>query len=172
MKALEKIIEIAATAGVWLAGFAILGISIVGGIDVASTFFLGRPVPSTVESTEILMVIGAFSGLALLHLRRSHIAVNLLYDRSSRPVQRGLDIFTLVLMTIYFGLIAWRGWIAAIHSVAVREYSTGIMAIPVYPSKIALALGMSLAVLCCLFDIAKGGHYRQTQPARPEDEPI
>lgn len=162
MKWIERGLELISTAAAWVAGIAVLVMAVFGGLDVFSTVLLGRPLDATIESTEALMVIGAFMGLGLLHKRRAYIAVDVLRERSSLPVRRILDILALVLMGGYFGLIAWRGWMDALASLAVREYSAGLMRIPLYPSKFALAIGMTIATLWCAVEILKGGLFRET----------
>jgi TRAP-type C4-dicarboxylate transport system permease small subunit len=154
--ALQKL----STACAWIAGAAILCIAILGGLDVVSTVAIGRPLDATVEGTEALMVFSAFMALGLLHQRRAYISVDLFYRQFPRAGRKALDILALVLAGGYFGLIAWRGWIAAFDSFAVREFSNGFVAIPLYPSKFALAIGMSIATLWCILDLLNGGRFR------------
>jgi TRAP-type C4-dicarboxylate transport system permease small subunit len=162
MKYLETALKITSTICAWIAGAAVLIMGILGGLDVVSDVFLNRPLDATVEATQALMVVAAFMGLGVLHQRRAYIAVDLLRENSSIPVRRFLDCLSLVLMGGYFGLIAWRGWIAAFESLAVREYSNGILRIPLYPSKFALAVGVTIATLYCVLELLKGGLFRES----------
>jgi len=164
MRKLERALELVSTAGAWIAGGTVLVMALLGGLDVLSTFALGRPLDATVEATEALMVIASFMGLGLLHKRRAYIAVDLLRQRSGLALRRALDLLALLLMTFYFGLIAWRGWEDAFASLAVREFTNGLVRIPLYPSKFALAIGMSIAVLWCVVEILKGGLFREDSP--------
>jgi TRAP-type C4-dicarboxylate transport system permease small subunit len=142
--------------------------ALLGGLDVLSTVAIGTPLAATVEGTEVLMVIGAFMGLGVLHKRRAYIAVDLLREHSGRGLRLALDWLTLLLMGGYFGLIAWCGWKDAFQSLAVREFSNGLVQIPLYPSKFALATGMSIAVLWCVVEMLKGGLFRDATP--PPDQ--
>lgn len=162
MKYLETILMIISTICAWIAGAAVLTMGILGGLDVVSDVFLGRPLDATVETTEALLVVAAFMGLGVLHQRRGYIAVDLLRENSPIAVRRLLDCLSLVLMGAYFGLIAWRGWVAAFESLAVREYSNGIFRIPLYPSKFALAIGVTVATLYCVLELLKGGLFRES----------
>lgn len=165
MRKLELVLDWISTGAAWVAGGAVLLMAILGGLDVVSTAFLGRPVDATVEGTEALMVIAAFMGVGLLHKRRAYIAVDLLRERSALAMRRLLDCLTLVLMGGYFGLIAWRGWVDALASLAVREFSNGLIQIPLYPSKLALAIGMTIGTVWCVVELLKGGLFRETNPA-------
>lgn len=160
MRRLERALELVSKVGAWIAGGAILLMALLGGLDVLSTIAIGRPLAAAVEGTEVLMVISAFMGLGLLHKRRAYIAVDLLREHSGRGLRRALDWLTLLLMGGYFGLIAWRGWGDAFESLAVREFSNGLVQIPLYPSKFCLAIGMSIAVLWCVVELLKGGLFR------------
>jgi TRAP-type C4-dicarboxylate transport system permease small subunit len=160
MKALERVLDRISTVAGWIAGLAILLMAVLGGLDVVSTALIGKPLDATVEATEALMVIGAFMGLGLLHKRRAYIAVDLLREHSGLATRRALDCLALALMIFYFGLIAWRGWADALQSLAVREYSSGLIRIPLYPSKFALAIGMSIGTLWCILELLKGGLFR------------
>ncbi|WP_378759052.1 TRAP transporter small permease [Microbaculum marinum] len=165
----QRALEWLSTVCAWVAGLAILCIAILGGLDVLSTVFLGRPVDSTVEGTEALMVFSAFMALGILHQRRSYISVDLFYLMFPRAGRKALDVLALVLTGIFFGLIAWRGWIAAFESLAFREFSNGIVAIPLYPSKFALAIGMTVGTLWCILDLARGGRFRNDAPPARSD---
>ncbi|HWD22827.1 MAG TPA: TRAP transporter small permease [Burkholderiales bacterium] len=164
MRKLERALELASSIATWIAGAAVLLMALLGGLDILSTVVIGRPLAAAVEGTEVLMVIAAFMGLGLLHKRRAYIAVDLLREHSGRGLRRVLDWLTLLLMGGYFGLIAWRGWNDAFESLAVREFSNGLVQIPLYPSKFCLAIGMSIAVLWCIVELLKGGLFRDATP--------
>jgi TRAP-type C4-dicarboxylate transport system permease small subunit len=164
MRRLERALDLVSIVAAWIAGGAIFLMALIGGLDVLSTVALGRPISATVEATEVLMVIAVFMGLGLLHKRRANIAVDLLRESVGRGLRRALDVLTLLLVGFYFGLIAWRGWENAFDSLAVREFSNGLVQLPLYPSKFALAIGMSIAVLWCVLEILKGGLFRDVAP--------
>jgi TRAP-type C4-dicarboxylate transport system permease small subunit len=164
MKQLESVLDRISIAAAWIAGGAVFLMAVLGGLDVVSTVFVGKPLDATVEATEALMVVGAFMGIGLLHKRRAYIAVDLLRERGGLATRRLLDCFALVLMVFYFGLIAWRGWVDALESLAVREFSNGLIRIPLYPSKFALAIGMSIGTLWCIVELLRGGLFREVVP--------
>jgi TRAP-type C4-dicarboxylate transport system permease small subunit len=164
VRRLEHALYLVSKVAAWIAGGAVLLMALLGGLDLFTTVALGRPVNATVEATEILMVISSFMCLGLLHKRRAYIAVDLLRASGGLALRLVLDWFALVLMAAYFGLIAWRGWEHAFESFAVREFSSGLVRIPLYPSKFALATGMSIAVLWCVVEMLKGGLFRDPTP--------
>lgn len=151
----------------WLSGLAILAMTIIGGLDVIGYAVFGHPIPGAYESTETLMVVVVFLAFGLLHQNRAYISVDLLYRRVGARGQRALDIFTLLLITLFFVVVAWQGWLLAWRSWEIGEYSVGLVGFPIYPSKFALAIGASLAVLACLVDLARGGAFKKPADAAP-----
>ncbi len=145
----------------FVSGLAILGIVVLGAADVISTIVLRQPVHSVYEGTQTLMVIAVFLGLGAVHQNRAYIAVDVIYTRTPKWFQGAVDVLTLICMIVFFGVMAWRSWVAAISSTRLGEYSVGIVLFPVYPAKIALAAGVTLALLCCLADLVLLGRFRR-----------
>jgi len=140
-------------AGVAVAGASLLIMVLLGAFDIIGTK-LDRPIPGVLEATEALMVLGVFLALPYTQAKRQHIAVDLVVTRLGPAARRILDLLTLGLTLFVFSLIAWRGWVLAAKSVAIREYANGIVPFPVYPAKIALAVGASLMVCQIILDFA------------------
>jgi TRAP-type C4-dicarboxylate transport system permease small subunit len=79
--------------------------------------------------------------------QRRNIAVDVISARLPVGAQRSISLLSNLLGLIFFGLIAWQGWLLAWESARVQEYAQGGVQIPVFPSKIAFAIGMTLLVL-------------------------
>jgi TRAP-type C4-dicarboxylate transport system permease small subunit len=151
-------------AALALGGLSVLAMTLLGGADILSTFIFNKPVHSTYEATETLMVIIVFLGLGFVHLNRAHICVDVGYDQMNGFFKRISEIVTLALMLLFFTALAWRGWQQAFYSFRIGEYSAGLVAYPIYPARFALAIGATLAVLCCIGDLIAGGRFRRPQP--------
>lgn len=139
--------------GSWLAGASLLAMMSIGAIDIIGTKFFNRPLPGTFEATEALLVLAVFLGLAHTQARRQHIAVDLVVGRLGPGLHRALHRLALALTLGVFVLIAWRGWVFGLASLRIREYASGIVQFPVYPSKLALAIGATLMVLQSTMDL-------------------
>lgn len=146
--------------GLFLSGLAILAMTVLGGLDVLSNALLHKPIAGTYEATETLMVFTVFLGLGYLHHGRDYVAVDVFYWRMPTIGRRVVDVFTLVLMTLYFSAIAWQGWSKALESWRIGEYSAGLVQFPIYPARFALAIGASMAVVCCIANLVHGGRFR------------
>lgn len=146
----------------FIGGLAILAITLLGGFDIITTALFGRPIHGVFEATQTLMVIIVFLGLGIIHLDRSYISVEVGYDALPPLGKRLSEALTLILMLGFFSALAWRAWFNAAHSWRVGEYTSGIVQFPIYPAKIALAIGATLAVACCLLDLATGARFSKS----------
>jgi TRAP-type C4-dicarboxylate transport system permease small subunit len=156
---IDRILHLLNTAALWIGGVAILAMTLLGGFDILSTLVLGQPIHTTHEATQTLMVLAVFMGLGMVHQNRSHISVDLGYHILPRIGKRLADLLILMLIAGFFGLLAWRGWQAAIRSWNIGEFTSGLVRFPVWPARFALATGASLAVLCCVLDLLRLRRY-------------
>lgn len=158
---IERYLNLINRAALAIGGLGILGMTLLGGLDIVSTLLFSRPIHAVYEATQTLMVITVFLGLGAVHLNRSYICVDIGYDALGPAGKRLSEALSLILMLVFFSALAWRGWHVALQSWRVGEYSSGIVPFPIYPAKFALAIGCTLAVLCCLFDLARGARFRR-----------
>lgn len=149
----------------WVAGAAILMMTLLGGVDVLSTALLRKPIPGVYEATETLMVLVIFLSLGYLQLANGNIAVDILTSRL-RGTARVVQVAAAeALAVVLFSLVAWQSWEMAVESWTINEYSAGLVRFPLYPAKFALALGATLTVCCCLVRLI---HIREVAHRRSE----
>jgi TRAP-type C4-dicarboxylate transport system permease small subunit len=139
--------------GSWLAGASLVLMTLLGAADIVGTKFFNYPIPGTFEATEALMVLTVFLSLAHVQARRDHIAIDLVVSRLSANARRALELGARLLTLGVFAVMGWQGWALGLASVRDREYASGIVQFPVYPSKLALAVGVTLLVLQALLDV-------------------
>lgn len=154
---MKNLIETANLAGDSLArkaslaaGIGLFIMMLVGAADIAAGKLLGKPVPGAFEATEALLAATALLPLAYNRTTRSQIRVNFIFQRLPSSVQRKLRAAGDLICALFFGILAWQGWIYAFKSLAILEYQAGIITFPVYPAKILLAIALSLMAATCL----------------------
>jgi TRAP-type C4-dicarboxylate transport system permease small subunit len=150
-----------------VASLAVLVMALLGGVDVISATAFGKPILGVYEATELLMVVVTVLAMSSLQARRMNIAVDVISSRLPAAAQQWIFLFSNLLGFVFFGLIAWQGWLAAWEAVRTQEYAQGGVQIPVFPSKIAFALGMSVLVLQYAKDLLRW-RIERAKPA-PED---
>ena len=136
-------------AALAIAGASILIMTLIGGIDVLSTAILGRPIPMVYELTETLMVMVIFLSLGHLQLINGNISIDILPNHLGRRGKRIQAAISQAIALAFFSALTWQAWIMAVESWSVREYSLGLIAFPIYPSKFAVVVGGALTALCC-----------------------
>ena len=157
-----------------LAGIAILLMMLAGAADVFGTNLdvvglKSRPIPATFEFMGAMMVVTVFLAVSYAQHERRHIRVELVVRRLPEFWRKLSDVLQFGLATILFGLIARFGWLSALHSFNVGEYSTGLINFPLWPARFALAIGVTLMTIQCLFDLL-GVYFKPFRVERDSDD--
>lgn len=76
-----------------------------------------------------------------------HVKIDLIYGRLTPRQRAVIDSVTFVFFVLYLGVFLWAVTEYARRSVLVRETSGSAWDPPVYPLKLALALGVALLLL-------------------------
>jgi TRAP-type C4-dicarboxylate transport system permease small subunit len=142
-------------AGAVVAGVGVLVMMLIGAFDVVATHFLGRPIPGAFEITEAMMVASIFLAAAMAQRERKHIRVEILVDRLRPRARAILDLVAHLVTLGVFALITWYAWAAAAKSLAIGEFSAGLIRFPVWPAKLALAIGAAMMVMQSIADSAR-----------------
>ncbi|SLN73790.1 Tripartite ATP-independent periplasmic transporters, DctQ component [Roseovarius albus] len=135
------------------AGFAMLAMMLTGALDVFGTNALASPIPAAFEFMATMMVIVIFFSIALAQAQRAHIQVTVLTDHLPKPLRKLTEILQYLCNLTFFALIAWFGWKSGLRGYEVGEYVSGAINFPIWPARFALALGASLMVLQCVYDL-------------------
>ncbi|MFH1626367.1 MAG: TRAP transporter small permease [Pseudomonadota bacterium] len=110
-------------------------------ISIGGRYLLGKPVPSTIEISEVILVLVIFLPLAYVQQRGGHLRVMFLYSRLPKSLRTACDILALALSTMLFALMTWQTLIYALHSWASSETSWGIVPIPLWIPKFGIFFG-------------------------------
>ena len=117
----------------------------VGG--VIGRYLFNSPIQGATPISETFLVYIVAFTLAYTQLVKRHIRMEMLLVRL-RPKPRDLvNGVTLILALFYMGLMIYATSANAYRSVIAGEYETGLINVPLYPGRIALALG------CLIFGI-------------------
>jgi TRAP-type C4-dicarboxylate transport system permease small subunit len=152
MDALNRIVG---GLGQALLAVAVLGVMLsvlVGTVDVVGTQAFLSPLHGATESITELMVIIVFIALPWVQRARRHIRVELLYSHLGPRAQATLDALTAAAGLLFFGLLLWQSLDAAAASWGMRESTLSVVRIPIYPAKLAIVLGVAVAMLQLLVD--------------------
>lgn len=119
--------------------------------DVTRRSVAGKSVPGVVELGEVMMVAIVFLGLGYAESRGAHVSMTLLVNRlrpRTAAMVNGLGLLLVV------GVIGWMVYVTAdraLESVAVQEYRFGLVRVPVWPARVAVAVGLAVYFLELVF---------------------
>jgi len=143
---------------VWLgvvSGFATLVIMVIVVIDVTGRAAFNAPLHSGVEISELLLVSLVFLGLASAQQKRQNFAIEVLSRHLPPKAQKGLELVGSLACLVIVVLLAWPSAHQAISSFNRNEMGFGIVAFPVWPARILLALGLWLLAVQFAIDILR-----------------
>jgi len=121
-----------------MAGWLCFGMVLMIFIDVIGRYFLNAPLPSVYEISEDLLMV-TFIFLAVPSA--FHINVTLLASRYP-PKMRTLSEFAKHFLSMLFlALVAWKSMQMAWTSWIQEEISESYLAFPLYPGRVAVAIG-------------------------------
>lgn len=150
LRLIDRAIKSVASAMLWVAAGCILVIVVLGAADTMLNAIFKAPLPGVVEITETLLVSVIFLGMAYSLQTGRHVAVDILTTRLPHRGRIAAQLIALTFTGLVFGLIAWRGTVAAVDSVDFMEIAPGLLPVPIWPAKIALAFGAWITLLECL----------------------
>lgn len=121
--------------------------------DVALRNLVGRPLPMVYDFTELFMLIIASTALVWLDGERDHIGFSILVDRLSPARQLGVEVFWRICSIPVLAMLAITGFQRTVISFETNEARMGLLALPVWPSRLLLAIAFSALVLLAVFYI-------------------
>lgn len=156
-----------------ISGFGTLVIMVIVMIDVIGRAVFNQPLHSGVEISELLLVSLVFFGLSAAQQQRQNFALEIFTRHLPIRVQNAFELGGYVICLGIVILLAWPSTNQAISSFNRNEMGFGIVAFPIYPARIVLAIGLWLLALQFLIDIYRLATGRQRPPpAHPPEQEI
>lgn len=152
---LDRFIEFATMLFTGVGAVAAFLMMIIGSADILAIEVFKNPIPAAFESTETLLVLVIFGGLAYAARQKKHFRVELLTMRFPAKARQFVDLCSCLLGLVFFLLLSWQSVKFFLESWAVREATPNIISFPIYPSKFVMLLGSLLMCLQLLSDIVK-----------------
>ena len=127
-----------------LSGVLILVMVIVVSVDSIIRKAFSITIPGATEFNTLLLVILIYCGLAGAQARFAHFTVQAVTSHLPRWAARVVFGITTLLSLFFVAVLTWLTTIQAWHSFIQGEISFGIIAFPIWPSRIAIAGGLFL----------------------------
>jgi TRAP-type mannitol/chloroaromatic compound transport system permease small subunit len=112
----------------------------------------GVPLSGVTNLSESLLVMAIYFSIAYTQQRKQHVAVEMLVGSLSEHNRKILNLINLLIPLLVCSIIVYTSWDYALESWNLRERMDGAPFYPIYPPKIAIALGISLLWLQLFVD--------------------
>lgn len=130
-----------------IAGACIVALCTLITLTVLTRSFLGFGVPDDVILVKELMIGAIVLPLAAVSSARAHIAIEFLYNRFSRSVQKWLIAFASIFALVALLPITYAAFLELAHVLKVDAYFFGELSLPKWPGNLAFLVGMAFFCL-------------------------
>ena len=122
--------------------------------DAVLRKFFDSPIPGALEICEEMLVGLVFFGLAFTQFQDAHINVDLVYERLPPKGQLLARAFSLIASLIAIAFLTAAIFFEAFSSMQIHEISFGLIPIPLWPAKMAAAIGLLILLVCLVYQLA------------------
>ncbi|MEM8852469.1 MAG: TRAP transporter small permease [Pseudomonadota bacterium] len=123
--------------------------------DVILRKFFATTIPGASETNILLLVLMIYLGLAGAQARGAHFRVTILTDRLPDGARRALEVVMLSAAVAGLSLLAVLTTQSAMTSISRGETSFGVIAFPLWPGRVAVAVGLWLLCLQLVLDVIR-----------------
>jgi TRAP-type C4-dicarboxylate transport system permease small subunit len=122
------------------------------GCGIVSRYVFGKPIPGVYDIVQLLLVWVVFLSLSYTEKEKRHIRVEIILRRLSHRRRIYFDVASAILGGVFCALMSWQSAQMAWSSILNREYWPGLLRVPIYPSKIALFVGITILAIRFFLD--------------------
>jgi len=157
METARRVFEAISRVGNVIAGLFLAGVAFLMVGDIIGRFAFNHPIPGTFEIVAASMAVLATIGFAFALDQRRHIRATILTERLPAKVQANLLLFAYFIGFVVTGILAWKLVDAAAFSFfELREYSAGLVRVPIYVPKMVMVFAVALFCVNFLLHFIEG----------------
>lgn len=123
--------------------------------DVIMRSFFSQSLYGMSELSVLVLVLMVFLALPAGQVKKEHYRVVIIDQWLSEAGLRAMAIFRYAVCLLATGAFAWYSALSAYESTIRMEATYAVVAFPVWPARIIIALGFSLLALQYLIDLIK-----------------
>jgi TRAP-type C4-dicarboxylate transport system permease small subunit len=121
--------------------------------DVILRNVAGRPMPMVYDLTEVFVLLISCTALVWLDGERDHIGFSIIVDRLKPVHQVWVEVFWRICAIPVLAMLAISGYERTIISYETNEARMGLLELPVWPSRLLLAITFTALALLAVFYI-------------------
>lgn len=127
--------------------FILVIIILIVGFEVVMRYVFKSPTLWVTEGAGFLFGSYIVLGGAYIQLKKSHTAMDILYNKFSTRTKALVDALCFFLLALYCIALIWKGGERAIFAIKTNEHSTSLWAPSLIPIKCALPIGAFFMLL-------------------------
>jgi TRAP-type C4-dicarboxylate transport system permease small subunit len=124
-------------------------------IDVITTKFFNRPIPSTYEFIETLNIPLVFMAMAYVQLERGHIAGALFEKKLSKTVNKAIAVAGYMVGILVCGAISWGAARLMQDMIATKQTKLTALDFPTWPFALIIILSFALLAVAYIVSIVR-----------------
>ena len=145
----EKVLHTTTTIFGKVGQFILMAMVLLTIVDVVLRRIFNHPLSSSLELSQVMLVIVVFSSVAYCGIKSGHVTIDALTSRFSPKIQAILNSITGLFGVLLFSAMGWGSMVLAMDKLS-NHSVTGILPIPIYPFVFLVAFGSILLALILL----------------------
>ena len=138
------------------ASVIILGLMFLVVTDVLGRKLFRSPLHGSTEMAEVTLVFIVYLSIAYVQRFKGHIKIEMVTGHLTKRAQLLLDLVGFIFALVICVLITWQCSFFAWKSFVQKDYTMGIVRVPVWPAKVVVAFGFGLLCVQLVLDIQEG----------------
>lgn len=147
LRASDRLLRAATFLSVSVSGALVLAIVFLATLDSVLSFFFNKPIPAATNFAEEILPAAVLLASGQVIRNRAEIVVDILTERMGARLRTVSTLIAGALSLIFFGLLSFGAVRLALASIELSETAVGAVAFPVWPMKIAFAVGLCISGL-------------------------
>lgn len=138
----------------FMAGLAWLVLMFLTVVDVGGRSLLGAGL-NTVALVTLVMVGAGYLGLGLAEVNNAHVRTPILTSRMGRRTGSACRLVGVLAAAGFMAATCYLTWGRAMRSLDSGEVTTGLESLPVWPSRLAIPVGLALLLFASLRQVPR-----------------
>ncbi len=151
MKFIDTIADFCSKISAWL--FFIIGGMIV--YEVVARYVFLSPTSWSEEMSRFFQIWATYLAAAAILRQRKLIAIDVFYLKMPRSLQMLCDLLSLAIIGIFSAVACYHGTDIVVDSIRIGRSSSGMLAVPLWLTEIAIPLGFGLLLLQALTEMVR-----------------
>lgn len=147
LRAADRLLRAATFLSVSVSGGLILVIVVLATLDSVLSFLFNKPIPAATNFAEEILPAAVLLASGQVIRNRAEIVVDILVERMGTGLRRVSALIAGALSLMLFGILFYGAVRLAHASIELSETAVGAVAFPVWPMKIAFAVGLGIGGL-------------------------